>query len=87
VVSCGDVGTLRPYRVEVRGGQTTLVFDNGSSPFTVTLGTDGSLGGSGTVRVDGRKLTGKGPNGEFTYTPRSASCQLEKLTPVTRRGS
>jgi hypothetical protein len=87
VVSCGDVGILRPYRVETRGGQTTIAVENGSSPFTMTLGADGTLSGSGTIRLDGRKITGKGPSGDFTYAPKATSCSLGSLAPVTSRGS
>jgi len=82
VVSCGEVGTLRQYSVQQRAGQVVVVVQNGASPFTMTLGADGSLSGSGTVRVDGRRITGKSPNGGFTYAPRSASCELGKLPPA-----
>lgn len=85
VVSCGDVGILRPYRVQLQGGQIVIAVENGSAPFTVTLGVDGTLSGSGTVRVDGRRITGSGPGG-ITYAPQTASCPLGKLAPAGGRG-
>ena len=43
------------------------------------LGVDGKLTGSGTLKVDGRAITGSSPNGDFTYAPRSESCSVGVL--------
>jgi len=53
---------------------------HGATPFTLTVGADGTLTGSGTVKVDGRAITGYSANGDFTYAPRSASCTFGVLT-------
>jgi hypothetical protein len=81
VVGCGDVVILRPYLVRIQGAQVMVDVQHGATPFTLVLGPDGKLAGSGTVKVDGRAITGTGPSGEFTYAPRSASCALGALAP------
>jgi hypothetical protein len=57
-----------------------LDVQHGTTPFTLMVGSDGKLTGSGTVKVDGRAITGSSPDGGFTYAPRSASCPLGVLT-------
>lgn len=84
VVGCGEVAVLRQYSAQVVRGQVVIAVKNGASPFTLALGADGRLTGSGTVRVDGRVMTGKTPNGELAYAPRSASCALGALAPAPR---
>lgn len=84
VVGCGDVAVLRQYSVGVSRGQVTVAIRNGASPFSLALGADGRLTGSGTVRVDGRVLAGKMPDGTLAYAPRSASCALGSIAPAAR---
>lgn len=82
VVGCGDVTSLRPYTVGVQGGRVMVNVENGPSSFTLQLGTDGKLSGSGTVRVEGRRATGTGQDGSLSFEPRSASCQLGVIAPA-----
>ncbi len=82
VVGCRDAVVLRPYTVQVQGGHPVIGVQNGAAPFTVTLGPDGALTGSGAVRVDGRVVTGSAPDGGIAYAPRSATCNLGGLAPA-----
>lgn len=82
VVGCRDAVVLRSYAVQAQGAGAVVTVQNGGSPFTLTLGADGQLTGSGTVRVDGRVITGSGPDGRLTYAPRSESCLLGVLPPA-----
>ena len=74
VVGCREVAILRPYSVHVRNNQVSVHVANGGAPFSLVLGPDGRLTGSGNVRVDGRAVTGTDGSGGITYAPRSASC-------------
>jgi hypothetical protein len=82
VVGCREAVILRQYVVRLQGAQVVVDVQHGATPFTLMLGSDGKLTGSGTVKVDGRAITGSSPNGDFTYAPRSASCQLGVLAPA-----
>jgi hypothetical protein len=82
VVGCGEVTALRPYAVAVQGSRVMVNVENGATLFTLAVGADGSLGGTGTVRVDGRRVTGTGPDGSLAYAPRSATCPLGTLAPA-----
>jgi hypothetical protein len=80
VVGCRESVILRQYVVRLQGAQVVVDVQHGTTPFTLMVGSDGKLTGSGTVKVDGRAITGSSPNGDFTYAPRSASCSLGVLT-------
>ena len=82
VVGCGDAVILRQYVVRLQGAQVKVDVQHGATPFTLTLGSDGKLTGSGTTRVDGRAITGSGADGQFTYAPRSATCSIGTLAPA-----
>ena len=71
---------MRQYVARLQGAQVVVDVQHGATPFTLTLGSDGRLTGSGTVKVDGRAMTGSNPNGGFTYVPRSATCPLGVLS-------
>ena len=82
VVGCREAVILRLYTVQPQGTRVVISVENSASPFSVTLGPDGRLSGSGTVRVDGRVVSGTAPNGDIAYAPRSASCGLAVLAPA-----
>jgi hypothetical protein len=84
VVTCGDVGVLRPYRIKVEGGQTVVTVNNGGVAFSLTLAPNGTLNGSGTIQVDGRKITGSGPDGKLAYAPKTLSCPVGNLSPIKK---
>jgi len=79
VVGCRQAVILRQYLVRLEGSKVMIDVQHGATPFTLMLGSDGKLTGSGTVKVDGRAITGSSPNGDFTYAPRSASCEVGVL--------
>ena len=81
VVGCRETVILRQYLVRLQGTLVMIDVQHGATPFTLTLGADGKLTGSGAVKVDGRAITGSSANGEFTYAPRSASCAVGPLAP------
>jgi hypothetical protein len=84
VVGCRDATILRPYTVQVQSSQALVTVQHGAAPFTLALGSDGRLTGSGSVQVDGRAVTGTTPSGELAYAPRSATCALSILPPAQR---
>lgn len=85
VVGCREAAVLRPYSVQAQGANAVITIQNGGSPFSVTVGADGRLNGTGTVRVDGRVVSGKGADGQLAFAPRSASCELGVLPPAAQQ--
>jgi hypothetical protein len=82
VLGCGPVATLKPYTVALQGGRVLVSIANGPSPLVLAAGADGKLSGSGTVKVDGRQVTGTSGDGRLTYAPRSATCPVGALAPA-----
>jgi hypothetical protein len=82
ILGCGPVAVLKPYTVALQGGKVVVSITNGATPLVLAVGTDGSLSGSGTVRVDGRQATGTGGDGSITYAPRSATCPVSLIAPA-----
>lgn len=82
VVGCRDATALRPYSVALEAGRVAVRIQNAAAPFTLILGPDGQLGGSGTIRVDGRAAVGSDGQGKLTYVPRSATCALGVMPPA-----
>ena len=87
VLGCGPVTTLKPYTVALQGGRVMVNIANGASPLALAVGADGRLSGSGTVRVEGRQVTGTSGDGSLTYAPRSASCPVGVIAPAAEQGS
>lgn len=83
VVGCREATALRPYAVQIQGTQVSVRVQHGTSPFTLALGADGRLTGTGSIRVDGRAVTGTDANGDLTYATRSASCSLGSIGPAS----
>ena len=81
-MGCRQAVILRQYLVRLEGARVVIEVQHGAAPFTLGFGSDGKLSGTSTVRVDGQAITGSGPNGEFTYEPCSASCELGILAPA-----
>src|SRR5687768_9323368 len=78
IVGCGEVATLRQYRAAASGNGVVVTVQNGPAPFSLTMGSDGRLSGTGTVRVDGRQVSNV-VDGKVTYVPRSATCAVGVL--------
>jgi hypothetical protein len=78
VLDCGQAHVMRPYDVQNLADRLVVTVRNGSVPLTLTLGTDGSLAGSGTVDVAGRLVTGmSGDN--VTFAPHTEKCAVGTL--------
>ena len=78
IVGCGEAAILRQYNMSPTPRGVVLTVLHGSAPFSLTMGSDGRLTGSGTVRVDGRQVTNV-VDGRVTYAPRSATCSVGVL--------
>jgi hypothetical protein len=85
IVGCREAAILRQYKVAASASGVLLTVQHGAAPFTMTVGSDGRLSGSGTVRVDGRQVSDV-VNGRVTYVPRSASCAVGVLAPAGAGG-
>ena len=81
VLGCREATVLRNYTVQPSGNVALIHVANGATPVELTLTSDGKISGSGTVKVDGRMVTGSS-GGELTYAPRSETCPLTALDPV-----
>jgi len=79
IVGCGEAAILRQYKAAASGNAVVVTVQNGSAPFSLTMGSDGRLTGSGTVRVDGRQVSNVTQDGKVTYVPRSATCAVGVL--------
>jgi hypothetical protein len=81
VLNCGDSGDTVDYTVETTASQTQVKIQDGNTPIVLRVNSDGTLSGSGTVPVNGRRIVGKNANGDLTFAPRPATCNLGMLTP------
>ena len=61
------------------GGQLLVKFHNDAGPLALVLQPNGTLTGSGTVDVAGRKMY-RSATGDIAYTPQNARCTLGTLT-------
>jgi hypothetical protein len=82
IVGCREITKLTPYTVQVGATGVAINVQLGSTPFKLTMGSDGRLTGPGTVRVDGRAVVGTDGSGALTYVPRSESCAVGVLSPA-----
>jgi hypothetical protein len=79
VIDCAQAHVVSLYQIASTPSGVTITLKNGSSPFTLTLQSNGSLTGSGSAKVDARLVSGQ--NGSaFTFTPVSASCAIGTLS-------
>ncbi|HTL06043.1 MAG TPA: hypothetical protein VL241_09875 [Gemmatimonadales bacterium] len=82
VLGCGEVTSLKSYTVQPSGNVAVIRVANGATPLELTYSSDGKLSGTGSVKVDGRQVTGTNGSGGLNYVPRSASCPLASLNPA-----
>lgn len=78
-VECGAAANSEGYAVVPEGGQLVVKFQNSAGPLSLVLQPDGTLTGSGSVDVAGRKMY-KSASGDIAYTPQNARCTLGTLT-------
>jgi hypothetical protein len=82
VVGCGEAAHASPYVVQVSGTQPVIKIEDPGHPIVLTMKPDGELdSGSGLYEVHGRTITGKNDNGDFTFAPLNATCNLGPLKP------
>jgi hypothetical protein len=82
IVGCGDPARAYPYQVVANGAQAAVKVDDPGHPLLLTMRTDGSLDpGAGSYLVHGRRITGQNNDGDFTFAPLEAACNLGVLVP------
>jgi hypothetical protein len=79
-LDCGAAHHSEGYAVRAEGGALVARFQNATGPLALTVETDGTLAGSGSVQVDGRLISGEGADGRPLYAPVSARCAIGTLT-------
>ncbi len=79
VIDCAQAHIVSLYQVASAPSGVTITMKNGSSPFALTLQSNGTLSGTGSAKIDGRLVSGQSGSA-FTFTPVSASCAIGTLT-------
>jgi hypothetical protein len=79
-VECGEAHVAQPYVVQDANGQISVRIQNGAAPVALSLQSNGTLVGSGTIDVTGRLVTGSTENA-LTYAARNARCTIGTLSP------
>jgi hypothetical protein len=79
-LDCAQAHVKQNYTVQNTPGGILVSVQNGASPFSLTLASDGSLTGSGSAEVDGRLLVAMNDGGP-QFAPTSAQCAIVPLTP------
>lgn len=78
VVGCGQATLAHAYAVGMVGNQVAVKIQD-ASPILLAVRPDGSLNGSGSVTVNGRKVLGTDGNNNFIFAPVTATCPLGVL--------
>ncbi len=79
-VQCGEAQAAEAYWVLPSNGQLAVKFQNGNSPFTLTVQPNGALSGSGAVQVAGRRMVQSSGNDVHNFVPVNARCPVGTLT-------
>jgi hypothetical protein len=88
VISCGDAAHAYPYEVQAGGALPEIKLDDPAHALVFTLKPDGELDGPpGPYQVQGRSITGQNENGDFTFVPLNATCNLGPLKPGATPGA
>jgi hypothetical protein len=80
VIDCAQAHVMAEYDVSNHGGAATIAVKNGSSPFSLTLQSNGTLTGAGSATINGKLMTALDSDGNPILTPTSATCTLGTLT-------
>jgi hypothetical protein len=82
VLGCGpDIARAYPYSVVADGSQVAVKVD-APHPLTLVVKSNNTFDpGPGSYLVEGKLITGRTKNGDYTYVPRSATCNLAVLAP------
>jgi hypothetical protein len=81
VIDCAQAHVSVQYDVSNRAGAATIAVKNGSTPFSLTLQSNGTLSGAGSATINGKLMTALDGDGNPILTPTSATCALGTLTP------
>ncbi len=83
ILGCGpDVARAYPYTVIADGRQVAVKVAAPNHPLSLAFGANNTLDpGSGAYLVEGRRLTGQNANGDYTFAPMNATCNLAVLAP------
>jgi hypothetical protein len=88
VISCGDAAHAYPYQVQAGGTTPEIKLDDPAHALVFTLKLDGELDAPpGPYEVQGRSITGQNENGDFTFVPLNATCNLGPLKPGATPGA
>jgi hypothetical protein len=77
-LECGEAFNSEGYTVLPEGGQLIVKFQNSTGPLSLILQQNGTLTGSGSVDVAGRRAI-QAEGGGVDYLPRNARCALGTL--------
>ncbi len=83
ILGCGpDVARAYPYTVVADGKQAEIKVNAPNHPLALLIKPNNQLdAGSGPYLVEGRQVTGQDANGDYTFAPRNAACNLAVLSP------
>jgi hypothetical protein len=88
VISCGDAAHAYPYEVQAGGALPEIKLEDPAHALVFTLKLDGELDGPPRpYQVQGRSITGQNENGDFTFAPLNATCNLGPLKPGATPGA
>ncbi len=79
-VECGEAHAAEVYSLLPAGATFAVRLQNGSTPFTLALQPNGTLVGSGTVDVAGRRLIRSTNDDVHNFAPVNARCTVGTLT-------
>jgi hypothetical protein len=79
IIDCGKAHVKKPYDVQNLADRVVVTVRNDNAPVTLTLQSDRTLAGSGSVDVLGRLATGVTDSG-VTFVPHRERCALTTLT-------
>jgi len=80
VIACGDAARAYPYNIQIKGSQAIIKIEDPARELLLAIQADGELNaGSGPYEVHGRRITGQNDDGDFTFAPLNATCNLSVL--------
>ncbi len=82
VIDCAQAHVSVQYEVNNQAGAATIAVKNGSTPFSLTLQSNGTLTGAGTATINGKLMTALDSDGNPVLSPTSATCALGTLAPA-----
>jgi hypothetical protein len=83
ILGCGpDVARAYPYTLVADGKQAVIKVNAPDHPLMLGWKGNNTLDpGTGPYVVEGRTITGEAANGDYTFVPHNATCNLAALTP------